>query len=152
MIGDPRNDENTMVNQLQAAVLQFHNKMLAHQASSSVSGDDLFQTTQREVRWHYQWVVVHDYLRRIIGDDLHGQLLTRVTDDEGTERERVRLRHYRHKVNPFMPVEFSVAAYRFGHSQVRERYLINNQIGGDRPVFRPGSHPVTALTSEASND
>ncbi len=141
LIGDPRNDENTMVSQLQAAFLQFHNKMLDHQANKGVSDEKLFETTQQEVRWHYQWVVVHDYLRRVIGSELHDQLLTRVPDDEGTERERVRLRHYRHKVNPFMPVEFSVAAYRFGHTQVRERYLINNQIGGDRPVFRPGSQP-----------
>ncbi len=141
LIGDPRNDENTMVSQLQAAFLQFHNRMIDHQADKGVTDDDLFEATQREVRWHYQWVVVHDYLRRIIGDDLHGQLLGRSADDEGTERERVRLRHYRHKVNPYMPVEFSVAAYRFGHTQVRERYLINNQIAGDRPVFHPGSQP-----------
>lgn len=141
LIGDPRNDENTMVSQLHAAFLQFHNKMLDHQASKGLPDAELFETAQREVRWHYQWVVVHDYLRRLIGDELHDKLLTRVTDDEGGERERVRLRHYRHKVNPYMPVEFSVAAYRFGHSQVRERYLINNQIGGERPVFRPGSQP-----------
>lgn len=141
LIGDPRNDENTMVSQLQVAFLQFHNKMLDHQANKGVEEDELFDAAQREVRWHYQWVVVHDFLRRLVGDDLHAQLVTKVKDDQGRERDRVRLRHYRHKVNPFMPVEFSVAAYRFGHSQVRERYLINEQIGGDRPVFRPGSQP-----------
>lgn len=126
LIGDPRNDENTMVSQLHCAFLQLHNAMLERLAGQGVAEDELFDRTQQQVRWHYQWVVVHDYLRRLVGDELHSQLLTQAEDDQGRRRDRVRLRHYRYKVNPFMPVEFSAAAYRFGHSQVRERYLIND--------------------------
>ena len=141
LIGDPRNDENTLVSQLHCAFLQFHNRMLERLAAQGVTEVELFDQAQQQVRWHYQWVVVHDFLRRLIGDELHGKLLTQAEDDQGRPRDRVRLRHYRYKANPFMPVEFSAAAYRFGHSQVRERYLINQRINGDRPVFNPQSQP-----------
>src|SRR3712207_3118487 len=49
-------------------------------------------------------------------------------DEDGLRS--VRLRFYRPKRQPFMPVEFSVAAYRFGHSQVRGGYSINTVVRG----------------------
>jgi hypothetical protein len=56
-----------------------------------------------------------------------------VTDEDCLRN--VRLRFYRPKRQPFMPVEFSGAAYRFGHSQVRGRYKINTNVPGQE---RPG--------------
>ncbi len=136
LIGDPRNDENFIVAQLHLAFLHLHNR-LVDRLDGSVPQRELFEQAQREARWHYQWVVVHDYLRRIVGSELHARLLTIVEDDEGNQREMIRLRFYRHKVNPYMPVEFSVAAYRFGHSQVRDRYGVNNSFS-NVPLFSPG--------------
>lgn len=78
--------------------------------------------------------MAHDFLRRVVGDELHGRLLRRVPDEAG-DRDSVRLRHYRHKAHPYLPVEFSVAAYRFGHSQMRDRYAINSSF--ERPLFSP---------------
>lgn len=120
---------------MQLAFLHLHNR-LVDQFAGSTPEHQLFERVQREARWHYQWVVAHDYLRRTVGSALHARLLTTVADDEGKQREMIRLRFYRHKVNPYMPVEFSAAAYRFGHSQVRDRYGINNRFS-DVPLFSP---------------
>ena len=56
LIGDKRNDENVIVSQLHAAMLQFHNKLVDEQPELS------FEDVQQQVRWHYQWIVVNDYL------------------------------------------------------------------------------------------
>lgn len=58
-----------------------------------------------------------------------------VTDDDGTLH--FRRRYYRPKTNAYMPVEFSGAAYRYGHSQVRAAYDLNGNVTG-RPIFAPG--------------
>ena len=68
MIGDPRNDENIFVSQLQLTMLKFHNKVFDHVLANPglVQGSETtFEAAQRIVRWHYQWIVVHDFLRRI---------------------------------------------------------------------------------------
>lgn len=128
LIGDPRNDENGIVSQLHVAFLRLHNRRMdeLRAVAPDQSSADRFAQAQQEVQWHYQWVVVHDFLRRVIGDDLHDELLVRTPEPDDKLRESVRLRHYRHKTNPYLPVEFSGAAYRFGHSQVRDEYFINS--------------------------
>ncbi len=135
IIGDPRNDENTIVSQLHLGFLRFHNRVVEQVAARGLVEDDLFKEVQRIVRWHYQWVVVHDYLRRTIGDDLWTRLLTR--NDDGAEE--FKLRFYRPKKNAYMPLEFSVAAFRFGHSQVRGGYRINELVAV--PTFVPEASP-----------
>jgi hypothetical protein len=66
LIGDPRNDENLIVSQLHSVMLRFHNRMLEKVAAeTTLAGSDLLKETQRRVRWHYQWVVIHDFLRPI---------------------------------------------------------------------------------------
>lgn len=134
LTGDPRNDENTMVSQLQLAFIKFHNKVVdLVQADQGFSGDELFKEAQRIVRWHYQWAVVNDFLKRIVGEDMLEQVWKVGT---GVDPHEIKLRFYRWKVRPFMPVEFSVAAYRFGHSQVRPSYRINSVVP-ELPIFSP---------------
>ncbi|HZO07702.1 MAG TPA: heme peroxidase family protein [Solirubrobacterales bacterium] len=132
LIGDPRNDENIIVSQLQLAFLRFHNKVAERVAKDkSVPAARKFQETQKLVRWHYQWVILEDFLPRIVGK---GPLKDRVKrKGKGVE---ISLRWFKPKNNPFMPVEFSVAAYRYGHSQVRGRYDLN-QIVQNVPIFLP---------------
>jgi Animal haem peroxidase len=134
--GDPRNDENVIVSQLQLLFLRAHNKL------AEVLGD--FERAQRQLRWHYQWIVVHDFLERIVGKEVVDALLNPKEVILGPE-EKASLpdpdfRFYGYFDQPFMPVEFSVAAYRFGHSMVRPRYDLNPQIT-DRPVFDPNGTP-----------
>jgi len=134
LIGDPRNDENGIISQVHVAFLKFHNRRMDDlRDAGSTDSRERFATAQRDVQWHYQWVVAHDFLRRTIGGDLHDQLLVTTNEADGEQRESVRLRYYRHKTNPYLPVEFSAAAYRFGHSQVRDEYSINGTFR--RPLF-----------------
>lgn len=136
LIGDPRNDENTFVSQLQLTMLKFHNRVVEivrADPTLATGSESVFETAQRIVRWHYQWVVVHDFLRRTVGQAMLDSVL-----DETGPIPRVELRHYRPRSStPFMPVEFSVAAYRFGHSQIRGGYALNTLVR--KPLFRPGS-------------
>ena len=104
LIGDPRNDENRIVSQIQLNMLRFHNKM-CDELSGEYSGGALFEHAREAVTWHYQWCVVHDFLTKICGEGAVNRVLS-----EGRKC-------YLPK-EPFIPVEFSVAAYRFGHSMV----------------------------------
>ena len=116
LIGDPRNDENLIVSQLHLALLRFHNRVVADvktSLGSTVTIEEIFVEAQRIVRWHYQWMIVHEFLPRLVGQPLVTNILTK-----GRQ-------HYRWRNDPYIPVEFSVAAYRFGHSQVRPSYRAN---------------------------
>ncbi len=140
LIGDPRNDENLIVSQLQLAFLKFHNRALDW-VSRSLTGREAFTEAQNLVRWHYQWVVLFDYLPRLIGDELVNKLLVKPNGDSSDaddQRYKFGLKFYGWKDQPYMPVEFSVAAYRFGHSQIRPTYTLNDRVGSV-PIFRPPS-------------
>lgn len=135
LIGDPRNDENIIVRGLQVVFLQLHNRLFDEVAAdASVPPERRFVETQQRVRWHYQWVVVNDFLRLLVGDELLAQLYA--TDETSGEPE-FHLSYYHWTNTAFMPVEFSVAAFRFGHSQVRPAYDLNDT-AKDRPIFLPG--------------
>ena len=129
-IGDLRNDENLIVAQFHVAVLRFHNQVVdAIEENPSAfglhegAGDaERFDTARRLVRFHYQWLVVHDYLKTVtlagtvdkvlVGGNRFYQPLP------GDEL--------------FAPLEYSVAAFRFGHTMVRGAYDHNRNFG--RPV------------------
>lgn len=137
LIGDPRNDENTFVSQLHLLFIKFHNRVVQDVAASGAfdPGDDLMKEVQRLVRWHYQWIVVQDYVRRIVPDGVFASVFT---TDATTGFPAVSTRFYDLGSEPYMPIEFSVAAYRFGHSQVRSTYSLNNQVR-NVPTFVPDS-------------
>jgi hypothetical protein len=116
LVGDKRNDENTIVSQLHTTFLRFHNKVLDKVAN----GD--FDEAQRIVRWHYQWIVLHDFLRKIVGEKTYKSVI-------GAPGKVPKLNFYEAKGRyAYMPVEFSVAAYRYGHSQVRPSYALNEVV------------------------
>lgn len=115
LIGDPRNDENLIISQLHLLFLRFHNKVFDSQTDPDAPQDARFAEAQRLVRWHYQWMVVNEFLPRLIGTHTAAHIFA---NQPLSFEDR-----------PFMPVEFSVAAYRFGHSQVRPGYGINRDFG-----------------------
>ena len=120
---------------LQLVFLMLHNKLFDEVAADAkVPASRRFAETQQRVRWHYQWVVVHDFLARVAGPELVRQLFT---IDATSGRPDFDLVHFRWHKDVFMPVEFSVAAYRFGHSQIRPSYDLNATVK-DRPIFLPG--------------
>jgi hypothetical protein len=115
LIGDPRNDENLIIAQLHVAFIKFHNAMV-DQASSiedGVKDASQFEKARRLVRWHYQWLILHEFLPKIVSPQILSDAIN----------NKIRLFH---TDVPFIPVEFSAAAYRFGHSMVRPRYTIND--------------------------
>lgn len=110
IIGDPRNDENVLVSQLHLLFLKFHNKVFKDHTDPALGFGARFEAAQKLVRWHYQWIVVQEFLPRICGNTNVKRMLREPQDWFAQ--------------GPFMPVEFSIAAYRFGHSQVRPGYAL----------------------------
>jgi Animal haem peroxidase len=139
IIPEPRNDENLIIVQLHKAVAQFHNRIVDHARSQGIRREWVFETARRLTRWHYQWAVIHDFLPRFVGDELVGPNGA-VYKEVAGRPPVINLSYYRptnKDGRPFMPVEFAVAAYRFGHSLIRPFYVIN-QLTLDRggvPVF-----------------
>ncbi|WP_189523672.1 peroxidase family protein [Nostoc sp. PA-18-2419] len=125
LIGDKRNDENVIVSQLQGIFLRFHNRMLNVHKQKGLPTD--FDSVRKVVQFHYQWVVVHDFLPTIIGWDMLHRIFPHIGAQSSILEYKPRLRFYHPKKDPFMPVEFSVAAYRFGHSMVRPLYRLNER-------------------------
>lgn len=123
LIGDPRNDENSIVSQFQALMLRFHNRVVDDNPKLD------FPALQKAVRWHYQWVVVHDFLPRIVSAPVLDALKTNGT------YEKSKLKFFHWKNDPFMPVEFSVAAYRLGHSMIRPGYRLSDDDTTLLPIF-----------------
>jgi hypothetical protein len=143
IIADPRNDENLVIAGLQVAMLRFHNRVvdmlrddgfdqrMAVEAAAAGSIAENFESDRRRsvferahqlVTWHYQWIIVNEFLPAIVGAPVVREILS-----EGT-------RYFRPQSGS-IPVEFQGAAYRFGHSLVRPSYRAN--LAGDKggPFF-----------------
>ena len=113
LIGDKRNDENVIVSQLHGAMMQFHNKLLdAMQAASPGKLEPSFPEVQRMVRWHYQWVVVNDYLVKLCGQDVVHSILPHLVKNEPIWKNKPAFQFYKPKEDAFMPIEFAAAAFR----------------------------------------
>jgi hypothetical protein len=128
IIGDKRNDENVIVSELHGLFLRYHNYLADRPFDAHghvVKRQLTFTEIQQIVRWHYQWLVVFDYLPRIIGRDVVESILPHVTSGGSIYDHPPRLHFYDYQNSPFMPVEFSGAAYRFGHSIVRPVYRLS---------------------------
>ena len=105
-IGDSRNDENLIVAQLHVAFLRAHNAL--------VRQGHTFDEARTLLRQHYQWITLQDFLRRLVDPTIVDRILT-----HGNQ-------FYDALAEPFyMPLEFSAAVFRFGHSMVRPRYDYN---------------------------
>jgi hypothetical protein len=116
LIGDPRNDENAIVSQLQGLFLRFHNR------TANENPGLTFAEVQQRVRFHYQYIVLHDFLPRIVNHEV----LHLLKSNGRYQRDKLKFFHWKH--DPFMPVEFSVAAYRLGHSMIRPGYRLNDNV------------------------
>jgi hypothetical protein len=125
LIADGRNDENLIVAQLHLAFLRFHNAVVdwvrEHEPAYATGHSDdaaVFARARRLTEWHYQWLVVNDYLKTVakrgVAEDVLANGDPRFAPRDG---------------EVFMPLEFSVAGFRFGHSMVRGSYDHNRNFG-----------------------
>ena len=125
LIGDKRNDENVIVSQLHGVMLQFHNRLTDEMPKAS------FEEVQRQVRWHYQWIVVNDFLVKICGQAMVYTILPHLAKKNGSIfDDKPKLNFYKPQQQAYMPIEFAAAAYRFGHSMVRPIYRLNKELIG----------------------
>jgi len=161
LIGDPRNDENQIVSQLQGAFVCLHNIVMtmleggASLAQPAMGGirtsvledmakdEEPFQVARRICRLHYQWLILNDFLPSFVDEDVlkkvkhslsHGVLPAPFHPDA-----------------PVMPIEFSGAAYRFGHATVQSKYKLNDdmpdfdlfQLGRPEFTYRPEERNIS---------
>lgn len=155
LIGDKRNDENKIVAQIQALFLKFHNKVFDQIAPRFATGqeDAHFLETQRIVRWCYQWIVLHDFLPKVCDESIVANLMPL------SGHREPRLQFYSpHGGEAYIPVEFAVAAYRFGHSMVRPSYALNDiakstaKFVFNEQQFDFGRIPIFVAHATASTD
>lgn len=151
IIGDFRNDENRIISQLQLGMIKFHNCVMDYIKAKEEAEyrrkkctvpfqpnyDEIFEEARRIVTWHYQWIVVNEFLPAMIGQDLVDDIFChgRVFYNPMNRR-------------PYIPIEFAAAAYRFGHSMVpgkfriqrrgRQEDLFGSVLGGGfKPLLNP---------------
>lgn len=146
LIGDPRNDENLIIAQLHLAFVKFHNRVVDELRAGRITDalgrklppkppdeppteqpgatleelldvdnyyNDVFAAAQRLVRWHYQWIIVHELLPTFADP-----AVVRDVEHHGP-------RFFHPGTRPFIPAEFAVAAFRFGHPTIRSSYRVN---------------------------
>jgi hypothetical protein len=123
IIVDPRNDSHIFMSQLQVALIRAHNRLVDRLREDGADEHRLFEHAQRALTWHYQWVIVNEFLPQLAGSNLVNAILTRGP------------RFYRPDSAPYIPVEFADGAYRYGHSQIRETYVLRP--GGEAVRFFP---------------
>jgi hypothetical protein len=122
LIGDPRNDVHLFLSQMLVAFIALHNRLVDRLRDDGVAEGDVFEEARRAATWHYQHVILREFLPSLIGAQLTAELL-----DDGR-------RLYRVDGEPYVPFEFADAAYRYGHAQIRDRYQVNERFG-PCPVF-----------------
>jgi hypothetical protein len=137
IIGDPRNDENVIVSQLQGIFHRFHNRVAADHPEWP------FDKVQREVRFHYQWLVLHDFLPTVVAAEVLDEVVPHLKKGTNVRTHPPNLEFFSWKDSAFMPLEFSAAAYRFGHSMVRPGYRLSETVP---PLAIFSADPAKALT------
>lgn len=143
IIGDPRNDENVIVSQLQGMMLRFHNRVADFMVGENP--DVAFDDIATEVRRHYQWALVHDFLTKIVDREVLDKVSPAIADSSTTFKKHPPNLEFYKFGTPRMPVEFSVAAYRLGHSMVRPGYRLNEFTDPIR-IFHP-TNPTMGLNA-----
>jgi hypothetical protein len=162
LIGDPRNDENLLLAQFHLGLIKFHNRVVDELRAGRITDalgqrlapqppdeppteqpgvplealldvenyyNTVFSSAQRLVRWHYQWLIVHEFLMRA-GDPE----MVRDVEKNGP-------RFYRPE-RPYIPVEFTAAAFRFGHPTIRSSYRVNDCFTGKIFPDDPDAEPL----------
>jgi len=153
IIPDPRNDEHLIISQMHLAFQRLHNEISldlseVEKREGNISPfGSAFSRARRILLWHYQWLIINDYLPRICSHSVLRRILGKAWNIGEDFPTTVDLRYYDYKFNPYIPLEFSGAAFRFGHSMVRSRYQVNEILDSTPvPIFtQSGSRSLTGL-------
>lgn len=120
--GDPRDLENVMVRQIHVLLMKFHNETIRQLTANppliifpdgtQPTGGSFFDQARKLVTWHYQWIVRNKYFEAILKRDIWYKLIDRTLP-------------ITRQTDFSIPIEFATAAFRFGHSMVRNSYPLN---------------------------
>ncbi|GAB3328722.1 peroxidase family protein [Micromonospora halotolerans] len=113
LIGDPRNDVHLFALSLHVALLHAHNHVVDLLREGGVPEADVFDRARVTLTWHYQWIVVHDFLSRLVGESLVEQVLAEGGRSFAPPPGQA-----------YIPLEFADAAFRYGHGQIRHTYRL----------------------------
>ena len=131
-IGERRNDQNLVISQLHVAFLRAHNATVQYLRDNALVAPELeFAEAQKRLRQHYHWLVIHDFLEKRVGYPGMVQNIVEASVNSEPTGEF------------FLPLEFTIAAFRFGHSMVRRSYYLNNTY---RERFLMRMFTLTALS------
>jgi hypothetical protein len=123
LIGDPRNDVHRFALSLHVALLTAHNRIVDRLRAAGAPEPDVYERARITLTWHYQWVVVHDFLPRLVGSPLVDDVLNAGGRWFAPEPMRA-----------YIPLEFADAAFRYGHGQIRHTYRLAEG-GPEVPLF-----------------
>ena len=117
LLGDPRNEENLILAQLHAVFLRFHNRIMDLVDGGVATEPRLaclsrFEQARQLVVWHYQYLLIYDLLPQFIDNTIFDETIANYRSLPACSG------------NGCIPVEFALAAFRFGHSLVRNNYII----------------------------
>lgn len=115
LIADRRNDENLIISQLHLALMLFHNKAVAVLEPQHPDPAACFRAARQLVTLHYHWLILHDFLPKLLSPSVLVQPLADFPS--------------RLTVRGEVPLEFTTAAFRFGHSMVGSAYDFNANFG-----------------------
>jgi hypothetical protein len=121
LTADPRQDENLILAQLHVAFLKLHNAVMDDPVLLKPfqdQGSD-FAAAQRLITWLYQYLVLEEYLPTVVDEDI-AESVRAEWKESGPADVEFRI-----------PIEFSGAAFRFGHSMVRDSYPLFNDAHPD---------------------
>ena len=121
VVPDRRNDENLAIAQTHLAMIRFHNRVVDGLPAATPAAERFVRARESVVK-HYQWMIRHDYLTRILDPAIVDDVFAngRKAFEVGAAPTDV----------PTMPIEFSVAAFRLGHSMIRRDYAWNKEFPG----------------------
>lgn len=125
LIADCRNDENVIISQLHLALMLFHNKAVAVLEPGHPDPADCFRAARRLVTLHYHWLILNDFLPKLLSPAVLGKPLANRPGRLSGRGE--------------VPLEFTTAAFRFGHSMVGSAYDFNANFGVHGRIAKRGA-------------
>lgn len=123
IVADERSDENLGLSQTVVAFLRFHNAVVEFLKKNCIPEDQLFETAREAVVRHYQWIILHDFLPEMVDPHILKEVVGSINTENLTWLDPGK--------EPFVPVEFAGAAFRFGHSILQSSYDWNRFFSGD---------------------
>jgi hypothetical protein len=119
LVPDARTEDSIIKAQLHSMMLRFHNRLI------DIREDASFHEVRQAVRFHFQWIVIHDFLRRFVQDDVLYAVLPHLEKGTNPAQDPPQLRFFRPDQGTGMPIEYELAVVRFGHSTVRQTFKLN---------------------------